>query len=289
MNCDIAFDLMTDPQGASSQVLQQHLAECPRCRAMRETIAPALEGLLIAAQPDEALPPRTLNRPWNRPTTALPGFAPMEAIAIAEQAAAALAGSKAPTSTPNAAPRRRLPRVLQSAAFIALGGLFTLALIPVFRPAADPARESGCRRQEAGSIPDGGRTAAEVQALIAACAACHGKASVREPETGRLGRTTFWHIAQEEEFKLLRSFLRQAAESTACPQNDIAPEGTLLCRGLQPLDADVPELDRIGVPGEPEEARFAVFTRVRRVVHQLGDLAEIAIQNRHAVELDLYG
>lgn len=289
MNCDIAFDLMTDPQGASSQALRQHLAECARCRAMQDTMAPALDGLAIAALPDGERPARMHDRPWNRSTASLPGFAPTEAIAIAEQAAAALAGSKSPTSTPITATRRRLTRVLQSAAFIALGGLFTLALIPAYRPAVDPGSRSGCRRQEAASIPAGGRTAAEVRALIAACATCHGKLPVREPEAGRLGRNTLWDIAQEEEFTLLRSFLRQAAQSTACPQNDIAPEGRLLCRGLQPLDADIPELDRIGVPGEPEEPRFAVFARVGRVIHELGDLAQVAVQNRHAVQLDLYG
>ncbi len=42
MNCDTAFDLMTDAEGAASLALANHLAGCPRCRQMQETLAPAL-------------------------------------------------------------------------------------------------------------------------------------------------------------------------------------------------------------------------------------------------------
>ncbi len=45
MNCDTAFDLMTDAEGAGSLALANHLAGCPRCRQMQETLAPALEFL----------------------------------------------------------------------------------------------------------------------------------------------------------------------------------------------------------------------------------------------------
>lgn len=45
MNCDQAFDAITDPTGAESAALREHLARCPRCREMRETLSPALNAL----------------------------------------------------------------------------------------------------------------------------------------------------------------------------------------------------------------------------------------------------
>ena len=45
MNCDTAFDLMTDPETAGSSALARHLESCPRCRQMQQTLAPALDFL----------------------------------------------------------------------------------------------------------------------------------------------------------------------------------------------------------------------------------------------------
>lgn len=45
MNCDEAFDCLTDVQHRHDADLQKHLAGCPRCRAMQQTLAPAI-GLL---------------------------------------------------------------------------------------------------------------------------------------------------------------------------------------------------------------------------------------------------
>ncbi len=51
MNCDQAFELLTDPdnQAAAGWELDQHLASCPRCRSMSETLMPALTHLRTAA------------------------------------------------------------------------------------------------------------------------------------------------------------------------------------------------------------------------------------------------
>ena len=43
MNCDQAFDVMTSNRRESDRGLHTHLASCPRCRVMRETLDPALE------------------------------------------------------------------------------------------------------------------------------------------------------------------------------------------------------------------------------------------------------
>jgi predicted anti-sigma-YlaC factor YlaD len=42
MNCDQAFDQMTQLGGGTDPMLQSHLAGCRRCREMQETLAPAL-------------------------------------------------------------------------------------------------------------------------------------------------------------------------------------------------------------------------------------------------------
>ena len=42
MNCDQAFDLMTDPALDDSAELHEHLDGCSRCRQMYETLSPAL-------------------------------------------------------------------------------------------------------------------------------------------------------------------------------------------------------------------------------------------------------
>jgi hypothetical protein len=42
MNCDEAFDALTATDSRSSDELQQHLLNCPRCREMREVLSPAL-------------------------------------------------------------------------------------------------------------------------------------------------------------------------------------------------------------------------------------------------------
>jgi len=49
MTCDDAFDMLTDPAGPNDPRLWAHLDRCPRCRAMHETLAPAI-GLFHGAQ-----------------------------------------------------------------------------------------------------------------------------------------------------------------------------------------------------------------------------------------------
>jgi len=43
MNCDEAFELITHPTDHNCEELQWHLQLCPRCRQMKETLAPALD------------------------------------------------------------------------------------------------------------------------------------------------------------------------------------------------------------------------------------------------------
>jgi hypothetical protein len=71
MTCDDAFNQLTTPGSSDNPQLAAHLAQCTRCRAMAETLAPAIE--LFA-------PPGAASRPA---TTA-------SATAIAQQSAARL-------------------------------------------------------------------------------------------------------------------------------------------------------------------------------------------------------
>ena len=50
IDCDQAFDGMTDSNRRESPELAAHLASCPRCREMSETLAPAI-GLLSGPVP----------------------------------------------------------------------------------------------------------------------------------------------------------------------------------------------------------------------------------------------
>ena len=51
MNCDEAFEYLTDPVLSSSEQLEWHLSQCPRCRQMQETLAPALMLFESSAAP----------------------------------------------------------------------------------------------------------------------------------------------------------------------------------------------------------------------------------------------
>jgi hypothetical protein len=42
MNCDEAFDALTDPRRPDDRELQRHLELCPRCRQMQSVLEPAL-------------------------------------------------------------------------------------------------------------------------------------------------------------------------------------------------------------------------------------------------------
>ena len=45
MNCDEAFDALTDPAERDNSALKWHLEFCPRCREMQQVLAPALAML----------------------------------------------------------------------------------------------------------------------------------------------------------------------------------------------------------------------------------------------------
>jgi len=42
MNCDEAFDAITDADGRNTDQFRWHLDRCPRCRQMQQVLEPAL-------------------------------------------------------------------------------------------------------------------------------------------------------------------------------------------------------------------------------------------------------
>lgn len=59
MNCDQAFDQMTQLGGGTDPQLRLHLAGCRRCREMQETLAPALGLFEADPRPDRQEPWQT--------------------------------------------------------------------------------------------------------------------------------------------------------------------------------------------------------------------------------------
>lgn len=106
MNCDDAFEALTDPQPTDRRALAAHLESCPRCRQMRETLSPALEWL--SSDDDSAG-----GGHWSSGGTVTP-LLTAQALRIAEQAA------------------KQLPRQPGTAARLrTLGAMAAVALIGV--------------------------------------------------------------------------------------------------------------------------------------------------------------
>jgi predicted anti-sigma-YlaC factor YlaD len=159
LTCDEAFDFLTSPARHDSEELALHLAECPRCRQMREVLSPAL-GVLqsepFGATSESAIPPSLS----------------LEAIQLAETSAARLRAESA--NRPPALKRRHRTRVwgAASAVLLLLGGIYWSAR------GADPAavavvpmlEESRCLWKHPESER---RDSPPIRSVVLSCVACH--------------------------------------------------------------------------------------------------------------------
>lgn len=84
MNCETAFEYLTDSVLSNSPELRQHLAKCPRCREMEEVLSPALSWIVEAAREDDAVRSQQPSSP----------FLTAETVAVADRLAAQLAQDK---------------------------------------------------------------------------------------------------------------------------------------------------------------------------------------------------
>ena len=158
MNCDQAFELMTDPVGSGSPALQRHLERCPRCRQMQQTLSPALDWMLSS-------------EPSPQPGASSHGESPFltaQAVLVAEQVARSL-------------PRRRgvhwgeaVRRGAVIVAVAALGVLFGAMLLEPKsseKPAASVGTLTAClweQRQLLDQLPD-----TSPRGVVVSCVMCH--------------------------------------------------------------------------------------------------------------------
>ncbi len=221
MNCDDAFDALTDPTGADAAELAEHLAKCPRCRELKQVLEPAL-SLLSGNRPAEPAmaPLRSPDGPVSDAAVPQKAFLSVEAIGVAEAAAARLAALSAPGArsaaqiAPGARsaalsaagdsrssvrlPRQRFSRsVLQALVCAAVGGLAVFcvglwtgksdgARQPSLAPDAVPA--GVCTRDAV--PPNATKTPGKnARAVILSCVACH--LQDKQPRRERLSTSLF--------------------------------------------------------------------------------------------------
>lgn len=79
MNCDQAFDQMTQLGGGADPELECHLASCRRCREMQETLSPAIRMFETDASP-------RVSEPWQSETVSSTDLATQTARRLTETA-----------------------------------------------------------------------------------------------------------------------------------------------------------------------------------------------------------
>lgn len=126
MNCDEAFDCLTDPARRDGDELKWHLDLCPRCRQMKDVLSPALDLIAPAQDAEEfgALSHSVdesgldLEKASPRPATLS-----AESLRLAERTAADLARrSRGPRQL-----RRRFGSITRFVAIFLLGAVITLS------------------------------------------------------------------------------------------------------------------------------------------------------------------
>ena len=168
MNCDQAFERLTDPAASTDAGLVRHLEQCPRCQAMQQTLSPALDWMTSASRDDFS----ESTRGWDRSGSPL---------LTEESVAIALEISRRQT-------RQRSFHAARKGLGIALVAMFGMALGVLVignpqKPAHAPVSNSlstpvtAClwpRREGEALVP-----AENAQAVVDSCIACHVPAMLR--------------------------------------------------------------------------------------------------------------
>lgn len=172
MNCDQAFDCLTDSRRRHSAELERHLAACPRCRQMHDTLEPALDLFDgVVEEPDVSAlvrEPRASGQP--------------ESLRVAEQTAARLFAARDPGrrgSDWNGFLRYTTVFVCGAVVVLALG-----AAQQRFGPDFSP-RDEKCLFKREG--PDRWRAMSKADA-IAACQNCHSENEHQQSDDAAAGR-----------------------------------------------------------------------------------------------------
>lgn len=90
MNCDQAFECLTDPETGDDSALQDHLDHCPRCRDMAEILEPALRFVTGDAAQDWSTSAWEFSTNAADPATQSQPFLTEQAVRVAEEAASGL-------------------------------------------------------------------------------------------------------------------------------------------------------------------------------------------------------
>ncbi len=170
MNCDQAFDCLTDSHRRSSAELERHLAGCPRCRQMHDTLEPALDLFDgVVEEPDLSGLVRD-----SRPMVST------ESRQFAEQTAARL------VATGGSRQRRgNWPGFVRYAAIFLFGAGALLGL----GAAQDLFREPGCTYRSRSLIRWG---TDQSDAVVARCLECHLRSEPASIPAARRGTKGDW-------------------------------------------------------------------------------------------------
>lgn len=148
MNCDQAFDQMTQLGGSADPALESHLASCRRCREMQETLSPAI-GLFEADARVHA------HEPWRN----------------AAESNTDLATQTARRLTETATRRPKLGIVLGYAASVFLGAGLVWGTLLMSRDGKSAS--AGWSREDCRYIADNRPATISATMLMQNCIACH--------------------------------------------------------------------------------------------------------------------
>ncbi|QDU35934.1 hypothetical protein Mal4_02160 [Maioricimonas rarisocia] len=162
MTCDDAFDALTSADRRTSPELAAHLAGCPRCRQMQETLAPALD-LFEQEEPQSA----AVSSPS-------PVLTP-EAVQLAEATALTLQSNR--VSKPRLQSRKPLTWLRYCAATVAGAAIVWLAgdaLTPMSAGGGGNSAQA-CLWKNPDALPE--RDQQRPHVVISSCVSCHLAAS----------------------------------------------------------------------------------------------------------------
>lgn len=156
MNCDQAFDRMTDVTTLSDAALERHLTDCPRCRQMRETLSPALDAFSVAAAGSRSLREDA------------------QAVQVARQAAVTLESRGAGSA------RRRRTKWKWGAVSLVAGGVAAALLLAIggFAPSNDvgdraAAGDHGDNVAACTWVQNDRGSERDARTVVLSCVACH--------------------------------------------------------------------------------------------------------------------
>jgi hypothetical protein len=182
MNCDDAFDFLTDPSRRDSAALLAHLERCPRCRQMRDVLEPALDLFGGPAPASSALNEAITAAYDSDGDTNRASVLSPETLQIAEQAAAQLSSTRA-----QRAPAKGWPvvAVCRYAAVFLVGTLLSLALTADRSDrapdSASPPPASQCTWKN--QTQENWRQELRARQVVQSCVACHLQEQPVAPES----------------------------------------------------------------------------------------------------------